>query len=389
MISQIELRNFKCFKSLKLALGRLTMLTGLNAAGKSTAIQSILLLAQTLRAKERSSELWLNGPLLQLGSPGDVIRQSGDAIQIGLESDAARCLWTFVPVEREDERVLQVSQIELDDKETRRYVIQGQLRQLLPDDASEVAVRKVLEEIRQTIYVSSIRQIQTEVFPAPEDPDPIHADVGAVGEFAPWWFHHYDDTEVPEQRRLESNGPSTTLRGQLNAWLQDLFPGAEANTQAVTRSRLIRLELRTSNTDDWRRPSNTGYGLSYAFPILVAGLCATPDQLLIVDSPEAHLHPRAQSRMGRFLAQVAASGLQVLIETHSDHVLNSLRLAVRDGVLSGLDCRVHFFDPKLKVDETATPVESVSIDPKGNLSKWPGGFFDQSESDLADLAGWS
>jgi predicted ATPase len=50
---------------------------------------------------------------------------------------------------------------------------------------------------------------------------------------------------------------------------------------------------------------------------------------------------------------------------------------------------VHFFDPKLKVDETATPVESVSIDPKGNLSKWPGGFFDQSESDLADLAGWS
>lgn len=367
----------------------MTLLTGLNAAGKSTAIQSILLLAQTLRAKERGSELWLNGPLVQLGSPGDVMTQSADSIQIGLATKSVSCRWTFAAVEREDERVLQVSQIEIKDTENRTHVAEGQLRQLLPDGAAESELRQVMEGIRQTIYVSAIRQVQTEIFPAPEDPDPIHADVGSVGEFAPWWFHHYDDVEVAPRRRLERYDSPPTLRGQLNAWLQDLFPGAEANTQAVTRSRLIRLELRTAKTDDWRRPSNTGYGLSYAFPILVAGLCAKPDQLLIVDSPEAHLHPRGQSQMGRFLAQVAASGLQVLIETHSDHVLNSLRLAVRDGVLSASDSKVHFFDPRLRTDETAAPVSSISIDPKGNLSTWPKGFFDQSESDLANLAGWS
>jgi predicted ATPase len=389
LIDQIELRNFKCFKSLKLPLGRLTLLTGLNAAGKSTAIQSILLLAQTLRAKERGSELWLNGPLVQLGSPGDVMTQSADSIQIGLTTNSVSCQWTFAAVEREDERVLQVSHVEIKDRETRTHVVEGQLRQLLPDGAAESELRQVMEGIRQTIYVSAIRQVQTEIFPAPEDPDPIHADVGSVGEFAPWWFHHYDDIEIAPRRRLERNDSPPTLRGQLNAWLQDLFPGAEANTQAVTRSRLIRLELRTAKTDDWRRPSNTGYGLSYAFPILVAGLCAKPNQLLIVDSPEAHLHPRGQSQMGRFLAQVAASGLQVMIETHSDHVLNSLRLAVRDGVLSASDSKVHFFDPRLRTDENATPVSSISIDSKGNLSTWPKGFFDQSESDLANLAGWS
>lgn len=389
MIAQVELRNFKCFRSLKLPLGRLTLLTGLNAAGKSTAIQSILLLAQTLRATERGSDLWLNGPLVQLGSPGDVITQSADSIEIGLGTDSVTCQWTFAAVEREDERVLRVSKIAIKDREAREYLVEGRLRQLLPDDASEAALRNVLEGIRQTIFVSAIRQVQTEVFPAPEDPDPIHADVGAVGEFAPWWFHHYDDTEVPEGRRLQASGFPVTLRGQLNAWLQDLFPGAEANSQPVTRSRLMRLELRTAKTDEWRLPSNTGYGLSYAFPILVAGLCAGPDQLLIVDSPEAHLHPRGQSRIGRFLAQAAASGLQVLIETHSDHVLNSLRLAVRDGILTPSDSKVYFFDPRLRVDETATPVESISIDPKGNLSKWPEGFFDQSEADLANLAGWS
>jgi len=389
LIDRIDLRNFKCFKSLKLQLGRLTLLTGLNAAGKSTTIQSILLLAQTLRAKEWGTDLWLNGPLLDLGSPGDVIAQSADGIEIGLSTDSASCRWTFSAIEREDERVLRVSEIEVKEQDTTKYQNIGPLRQLLPDNASAPLLRNVLKEIRQTIYVSAIRQVQTEIFPAPEDPDPIHADVGAVGEFAPWWFQHHDDMEVDARRRLTGSESLTTLRGQVNAWLQDLFPGAEANTQSVTRSRLIRLELRTAKTDDWRRPSNTGYGLSYAFPILVAGLCAKPDQLLIVDSPEAHLHPRGQSRIGRFLAQLAASGLQVLIETHSDHVLNSLRLAVRDGVLSPDDTKVHFFDPKLQVDETATPVSSISIDLKGNLSSWPGGFFDQSESDLTNLAGWS
>jgi predicted ATPase len=389
LIDRIDLRNFKCFKSLKLQLGHLTLLTGLNAAGKSTTIQSILLLAQTLRAKEWGTDLWLNGALLQLGTPGDVITQSADSIELGLSSGLSSCTWTFNAIEREDERVLRASKLEVTDGASQTYEVKEKLRQLLPDNVRAPALRNVLNEIRQTIYVSAIRQVQTEVFPAPEDPDPIHADVGAVGEYAPWWFHHHDDSEVEAGRRVPGGESIATLRGQVNAWLQDLFPGAEANTQTVTRSRLVRLELRTAKTDDWRRPSNTGYGLSYAFPILVAGLCAKPGQLLIVDSPEAHLHPRGQSRIGRFLSQVAASGVQVIIETHSDHLLNSLRLAVRDGVLKPEVTNVHFFDPRLQVDSTATQVVSISIDLRGNLSSWPGGFFDQSESDLANLAGWS
>jgi predicted ATPase len=389
LISQIELQNFKCFISLKLALGRMTLLTGLNAAGKSTAIQSILLLAQTLRAKDDASELWLNGPLLRLGSPGDVIAQSASDLALGIGNESLTCLWTFIPVEREDERVLRVSSIEVKDATIRRFEIGAGLKQLLPIDLTEAEVWRMVAEIRQTIFVSSVRQVHTEIFPAPEDPDPVFADVGATGEFAPWWFHHYDDRPVETARLLPGEEFPSILRGQVNAWLQDLFPGAEANTQSIVGTRCMRLELRTRNTDDWRSPSNTGYGLSYAFPILVAGLCARPGQLLIVDSPEAHLHPRGQSRIGRFLAQVAASGVQVLVETHSDHVLNSLRLSVRDGILAPADTKIHFFDPKLKVDEHATPVVSPAIDLQGNLASWPNGFFDQAETDLATLAGWS
>src|ERR1039458_3730849 len=131
----------------------------------------------------------------------------------------------------------------------------------------------------------------------------------------------------------------------------------------------MRLELRTSRTDNWRRPSNIGYGLTYAFPLLVAGLCADPGQVLIVDSPEAHLHPRGQSRMGQFLAQAAAPGPQVIVETHSDHVLNGILIAVRDGVIAPDDVAIHFFNsPTLNAG--VPQVVTGSVDRNGNLSHW-------------------
>jgi len=178
------------------------------------------------------------------------------------------------------------------------------------------------------------------------------------------------------------------LRAQVNAWLGELFPGAQANAVPIPKTRFMRLELRTAPTAEWRTPSNIGYGLSYAFPVIVAGLCARPGQILIVDSPEAHLHPRGQSRIGRFLAQVACSGVQVIVETHSDHVLNGVRIAVRDSVIPGEKVAVYFFDPTGTKQETAVPL-SIAIDPKGNLSSWPEGFFDQAETDLSSLAGWA
>ena len=91
-----------------------------------------------------------------------------------------------------------------------------------------------------------------------------------------------------------------------------------------------------------------GFGLSYSLPVVVAGLVAPQrDALLIVENPEAHLHPAGQSRMGTFLATVAATGVQVLAEAHSDHVLNGIRRAIGEhGVLQPADALVHFFDAK-------------------------------------------
>src|SRR5208282_1843554 len=257
---------------------------------------------------------------------------------------------------------------------------------LLPHTAEAEAARPLVDLLRQTVFVSAVRQTDTEVYLVPDDPKPVNANVGSVGEYAAWWLHQNDDFEIDAARSSQGSGFPLTLRGQVNAWAGEFFPGAEVNAQPIPGSGLMRLELRTSRTDNWRRPSNIGYGLTYAFPILVAGLCADQRQVLIVDSPEAHLHPRGQSRMGQFLAQ-AAAGPQLIVETHSDHVLNGIRLALRDGVIAPDDVAIHFFNPPT-LQGGVPQVVTVSTDRNGNLSHWSEGFFDQIEKDLANLAGW-
>ena len=110
----------------------------------------------------------------------------------------------------------------------------------------------------------------------------------------------------------------------------------------------------------------------------------------MIENPEVHLHPAGQAAMGEFLAEVAAAGVQVILETHSDHVLNGIRRAVKKGVLAPDDAALHFF--RLQQDdeqEGAVLVESPILDRDGNVDMWPEGFFDQFDKDMNYFAGWS
>src|SRR5690606_10442030 len=203
------------------------------------------------------------------------------------------------------------------------------------------------------------------------------------GEYAAWQLHKCgDDLDVDAQRFAEGES-SPILRKQLNAWASYLFGFVEFNARRPTVSRQIWLELRTSETSAWRRSANIGYGLSYAFPVLLAGLLAEKGQAVVVDSPEAHLHPMAQSRMGYFLACMSRAGVQVIVETHSDHVINGVRLAVKAAKALPEDIGVHFFSTRTSASITVNEIITPIMDSNGSLSHWPAGFFDQAERDLS------
>jgi predicted ATPase len=160
--------------------------------------------------------------------------------------------------------------------------------------------------------------------------------------------------------------------------MSDLVGPVQFEADLVPRTDLATLHVRSTSTDDWYLPTNVGFGISYALPIVVAGLTAKPGTVLIVDSPEAHLHPAAQSAVGRFLARVAAAGTQVILESHSDHVVNGIRRAVVEELIISEDVVVHFLAGR------ADPIQ-IDLDARGRLSEWPDGFFDQIEADLRQI----
>ena len=115
------------------------------------------------------------------------------------------------------------------------------------------------------------------------------------------------------------------------------------------------------------------------FLCLLLCLKAQPGDLIIIDTPEAHLHPRGQSKIGELLSKTAADGVQVIVETHSDHIINGIRLSVLDSVIPPEKTNFVFF--KLVQGENdltySTEISRPNLNNLGQFDFWPDGFFDQ------------
>ncbi|MEO5369691.1 MAG: DUF3696 domain-containing protein [Magnetococcus sp. DMHC-1] len=172
------------------------------------------------------------------------------------------------------------------------------------------------------------------------------------------------------------------LPKQVEAWMGEFVPGIALRVELSQTLGVLGLRyLQGGNMTEWVKPFNTGFGLSYCLPIVVAGLLGKPGSLLIIDSPEAHLHPAAQSAMGQFLARLAAHGIQIIIETHSDHIINGIRLAAIEPKhpFQQKDVLFHFLH---RNTEGILKHQSIEITKSGQLSDHPEFFFDQTEKDL-------
>ncbi|MBE8606870.1 DUF3696 domain-containing protein [Vibrio sp. OPT10] len=377
MINKIDLTNFKCFKRLALPLTNLTALTGFNASGKTSTIQSILLLAQNIQKTRQDDKISLNGPLVRLGSPGDVLYEESSTklAKVSIESEDEEISLSLDFGKRNADRTVDIDNLTLSSSQG---VFECNSTSVL---FSQVMGSRssIFDSIKNIVYLSTGRQDLDSLFPTSHDN--CEFNVGEKGEFAPWLFDISKDYEVCSSKR-HPNEMADSFRRQFNAWFGDILQGAEADTQLIENSNFVRLLFRHNSTSEWRNPTNIGYGLSYVFPIVVSALLARPGDILVIDSPEAHLHPQGQSKMGEFLAMISSSGVQVIIETHSDHVINGLRLAVSRSLISSSQVGMHFFNSR------SEHVISPLIDSNGQVSEWPEGFFDQAEKDLAELSGW-
>jgi predicted ATPase len=378
MLTRLDIKHFKCFELLKLPLGSLTLLSGSNASGKSSALQALVLLHQTMKEAEWSTRLMMNGGELQLGTVTDVVDKVTGRRQfaIALVDDGLPIRWVFGV----DDRRAMSAQVMKVDVDGTLHSDPPALHFLLPVDMAR-EVEALAKRMRRLTYLTAERIGPREVYPL-QDPS-ITQVVGARGEHAVSLLHWGRDEHVLDDLVLP-DAPPTRLR-QVETHMRDFFPGCTLVVQQIPQANGVTLGLRTSDATDFHRPIHVGFGLTQVLPVVVAALSAQPGDLLLIENPEVHLHPAGQALMGTFLSRVAAVGVQVLVETHSDHVLNGMRRAVKAGVLAPAEVCLHFFrDRELEGDQVVSP----SIDADGNLDAWPDGFFDQFDKDMNYFAGW-
>jgi len=365
MLEALHLTNFKAFHDQEICLAPLTLLSGLNGVGKSTTLQSMALLRQSHEAGLlRDDGLLLNGELIELGIGRDVMFNDADQpwIEIGILEDGCQRTWRGGYDSEGDVLPFPPEQV----RTAALGVIFGSNFQYLRADRVNPAA----------IYGKSYHAVKGRRF------------MGARGEFAAHFLSLFQDEVVAEPLRCRlDNGYTTGLLSQVNAWMQEFSPDVSIAVHDVANTDFVRLSysyggsagLGSSNP---YRPTNVGFGLTYSLPIVIACLSTPRGGLLLLENPEAHLHPQGQVAMGRLMALAANTGVQVLVETHSDHVLNGIRLTVKNGELRPDQVAMHFFR---RGENGVADIESPTMTGKGRLSFWPEGFFDQWDKSLDEL----
>lgn len=378
MLTEIEIRDFKCFEHLQLPMAPVNLLTGPNASGKSSVIQTLVLMHQTFREHEWADRLALNGEFVRLGSVLDVVNEvsSRDRFSLAIGRGEDRVEWTFVGDRRD--MSMAVDTLKINGESVGRAT---ELRHLVPVDKD--SLRSLTARLRGLTYLSASRAGPQEIYPL-SDPNLVEV-VGAQGEHAASVLHWRRDRPV-DAALVAPGVPARGLLRQVEARMNSFFPGCRLEVPRVNGANAVSLGLRTSDDSRFHRATHTGFGLTQCFPILVAALSAGDGAILLIENPELHLHPAGQARMGRFLAEVARAGRQVIVETHSDHVLNGVRRAVKDGTVSSEEVAIHFFRPRT---EDRPQVSSPVVGDDGRIDFWPPGFFDQFDRDASYFAGWS
>lgn len=328
MIRSVSLEGFKSFVFDQIELRELSILTGLNSSGKSSIVQALLMLEN----KQKNRNVLLDG----YGSFDELKNPFVKNLNIEVELEDER-VFGFASDNSASTSFPELIHIAAD-----RFGPQTQIPIYLENDYK---LGKYGENILQVIDYYSVQQ-----------PTVLPAQV---------WFDPKSEGENFEQA--------------LKGWLGVISPNTEfvSYIQRQTDSSYLSF--------NGHRAKNVGFGLSYALPVITALLLGSisPNSLVIIENPEAHIHPRGQTEIARLIARTVESGCQVLIETHSDHIINGIRIHAKE---SDNDFHekviIHWLELNAKKNTERVAIE---IDKNGRSDTYPQGFFDQFEINARKL----
>ena len=353
------------------------MLTGLNSSGKSSVIQSLLLLRQSYQQNVLNEGLSLNGDLLSIGLCRDALCQMADEdyMSFGIDGGHGLSTWRWDA----SDGVLGKDFFSL---------LQG------PDP-------KMLQEsslfTNNFQYISAARQEPSESYPLNtnmvESRRQLSQKYGKCELTAHFLYHFGVAKKLSVLPGLVHRaGESAELLAQVSSWERVISPDVVVTPEKGDKSYSLKYAYEIGgDTTPAYSAINVGFGLSYALPIVVALLASERDSLLLIENPEAHLHEAAQSELGMMIARAAEAGIQVIVETHSNHVLNGILMASKrfeeEGI--GIDRNnVKLYYMKKAADGLQSVAEEVKIVGDGKIDHQPEGFFTRQDADMTYLLGF-
>jgi predicted ATPase len=369
MITHLHIKNFKSLKEVDLNLRNLNLLTGLNGSGKSSLIQVLLLLRQSkydLRQGKLVLRLDSNYQLFDAGVAEDIYYRKGIEPKISFH-------FSF-----NDN-----SNLNLDFGYQRE--IQNYYDNLDSDQKYEVAQLENIALFNDSFqYLFAERELPRDSYPASVDNVIRLKTLGIKGEHTAFFLETFGLVKsIDNPLLLHPNSKSEKLLYQVNAWLSEISPDVNIDTKLISNSQAV--QLRFKYGIDAYKPKNVGFGLSYVLPVIVALLTAEKGKLIIIENPESHIHPRGQAELGKLIAAAADTGAQLLIETHSDHILNGIRVAVKENNELRNKIAIFFHDRVSENEEQFSKITPIRIDKQGELSEYPSNFLDEWSNQLFKL----
>lgn len=337
MLESLELKNFKSFLDQRFDFKPLTILAGLNGSGKSSVVEAVNLI-HNLHTPTWAEHIRLNFNLNQFAAFRSLLSRN--------QGYKVSAIWDNQNIFLD--AVFKEGTLSIDSEKTYNFT------------DSDLQILRASRIGPQPNY---------ELNPLSKEPK-LDYDAKSILDYI--LKHNDKNTKVDESLKY---GDAISFKDNVSDWLQIISPNSNLTIDISQDQKSARLLYNGIDATE------TGFGLSFTIPV-IAALLDSDIKTLIIENPEAHLHPKGQSLLAKLIAKAVASGKQVIVETHSDHIIDGIRVAVKQKILPSTSVGIFFTERNL---DEPSKVSEITMDSYGNLSEWPEDFFDQSLVDAGEL----
>lgn len=367
MIDRISLSSFKCFRNQAFDLTAVNVFTGFNGRGKSSVLQALLMLSQSVVKHNDLKQLEVNGYYVKQDLFDDIVCSEAEGRRVLIDVDGS------------------IDGVSHSLKLTfaKRSATTGKLVGLVYDG------KNFFEEAGDLSNTKEASK-QGFLFNYPLESNALFKDFSylSANRIGPTLFEEKGELETINplgaegQFRLNLLSGKEHLKDELSSIISYIMDGGEIvlNGEDEESPVLSFGFKRIGENNDYFKAVNCGFGYSYILSVLLQVLSSSGGALFL-ENPEAHLHPCAQSRLMKVICETCLKrGTQLFVETHSEHILNAVRLmsVKKESRLINKDVSLYFFDKDFSVME-------LHLDEFGQINPWPSGFFDQQEEDLSAI----